>query len=208
MPRAEQLPDDLKELAYRNGVELTHARWDTDVKVLVKALQRHMNNPPAEGASVRAEGDRTQDRAVEKTKAPAQTEVAGTVPPRPRPAPKSWRTLIVAVVAAAAIAAGIGYTSYESRKASRDEEAKVRQAAADAAARQSAEDQKATADREAGRKAAADQAATNQETSQKAAADREAAKKATPQLQPQASIPRFAGTWELIDATDKGEHHS
>lgn len=203
MPRAEQLPDDLKELAYRNGVELTHARWDTDVQVLVKALQRHMNNPPAEGASVRAEGDRTQDRAVEKTKAPAQTEVAGTVPPRPRPAPKSWRTLIVAVVAAAAIAAGIGYSSYESRKASRDEEVKVRQAAADAAARQSAEDQKATADKEAVRKVAADQ-----EAAQKASADKEIGKRATAQPQAQASIPNFAGTWERIDATYKGEHHS
>src|SRR5271163_4979860 len=30
MPRAEQLPEDLKDLAYRNGVELTHARWDSD----------------------------------------------------------------------------------------------------------------------------------------------------------------------------------
>jgi len=38
MPRAEDLPDDLKELAFRNGVELTHARWDSDVQVLVKAL--------------------------------------------------------------------------------------------------------------------------------------------------------------------------
>ena len=27
MPRAEQLPKDLAELAFRNGVELTHARW-------------------------------------------------------------------------------------------------------------------------------------------------------------------------------------
>jgi len=28
MPRAEQLPEGLTELAYRNGVELSHARWD------------------------------------------------------------------------------------------------------------------------------------------------------------------------------------
>jgi hypothetical protein len=185
MPRAEQLPDDLKELAYRNGVELTHARWDADVQVLAKALQRHMNNAPAENASIRAKGDRTQDRAAEKTTAPAATDGAGTLPPRPEPAPKSRRSLVVAVavVAAAAIAAGIGYSSYESRKASRDEEAKVRQAAADAAARQLAEDKKATA-------------------------DREAPKRATAQQQPPAPIPNFAGTWELIDATDKGEHHS
>ena len=46
MPRAEQLPPDLAELAYRNGVELTHARWDSDVQVLIKALRPHMELPP------------------------------------------------------------------------------------------------------------------------------------------------------------------
>ena len=39
MPRPEQLPDDLKELTYRNGVELTHVRWDSDVELLIKALR-------------------------------------------------------------------------------------------------------------------------------------------------------------------------
>jgi TIR domain len=42
MPRAEQLPDDLKELAFRNAVELTHARWKSDVQVLVQALKPHL----------------------------------------------------------------------------------------------------------------------------------------------------------------------
>jgi TIR domain len=38
MPLAEQLPQDLKDLCFRNGVELTHARWDSDVQVLIKGL--------------------------------------------------------------------------------------------------------------------------------------------------------------------------
>ena len=42
MPRAEDLPEDLKELAFRNGVELTHARWDSDVQVLMKALRPYV----------------------------------------------------------------------------------------------------------------------------------------------------------------------
>jgi flagellar biosynthesis GTPase FlhF len=42
IPRKEQLPEDLAELAYRNGVELTHARWDSDVQVLIKALSRQL----------------------------------------------------------------------------------------------------------------------------------------------------------------------
>jgi hypothetical protein len=46
MPSAEQLPDDLKELAFRNGVELTHARWDSDVSVLAKQLARHVDATP------------------------------------------------------------------------------------------------------------------------------------------------------------------
>jgi hypothetical protein len=36
MPRPEQLPEDLKDLAYRNAIELTHARWDSDLTVLVR----------------------------------------------------------------------------------------------------------------------------------------------------------------------------
>ena len=46
MPRAEDLPEDLKELAFRNGVELTHARWDSDVQVLVKALRPYVQAKP------------------------------------------------------------------------------------------------------------------------------------------------------------------
>jgi TonB family protein len=40
MPRVEELPDDLKDLAYRNCVELTHARWKSDVQVLLEPLRR------------------------------------------------------------------------------------------------------------------------------------------------------------------------
>jgi hypothetical protein len=42
MPRAEQLPADLRELAFRNGVELTHARWKSDLEVLVRALKPYL----------------------------------------------------------------------------------------------------------------------------------------------------------------------
>ena len=37
MPLAEQLPKELKELAYRNAVELTHARWESDIEPIVSA---------------------------------------------------------------------------------------------------------------------------------------------------------------------------
>ena len=38
MPAPEQLPDDLKDLAYRNGFELSHTRWDSDVAEMTKRL--------------------------------------------------------------------------------------------------------------------------------------------------------------------------
>lgn len=46
MPREDQLPADLADLAYRNGVELTHARWDSDVQVLIKAIAPYVDAAP------------------------------------------------------------------------------------------------------------------------------------------------------------------
>jgi hypothetical protein len=45
MPRVDQLPDDLKELAYRNAVELTYARWKSDVQALAQALRNYLDVP-------------------------------------------------------------------------------------------------------------------------------------------------------------------
>ena len=42
-PKPDQLPDDLKELAFRNAVELTHPRWDSDIQVLIEALRPHIS---------------------------------------------------------------------------------------------------------------------------------------------------------------------
>ena len=42
-PKGDQLPDDLKELAFRNAVELTHPRWNSDIEVLIKALRPYIS---------------------------------------------------------------------------------------------------------------------------------------------------------------------
>ncbi len=47
MPLAEELSEDLRELAFRNAVELTHARWKYDVQVLLTALRPYIGGPPA-----------------------------------------------------------------------------------------------------------------------------------------------------------------
>lgn len=44
MPHLDQLPDELKPLAFRNAVELTHPRWDSDLKILIKALAPYLGN--------------------------------------------------------------------------------------------------------------------------------------------------------------------
>jgi hypothetical protein len=70
MPHADQLPDNLKDLAYRNSVEITHARWNSDVQLLIKALGQYVH-------------------ATEATEAET---VHATVPvqlPAPHPAPEA-----------------------------------------------------------------------------------------------------------------------
>jgi len=68
MPRPEQLPENLKDLAYRNCIELTHARWKSDTQVLIEALRRGL-------------GDVGQ---VEKKTDPAQASTP-SVPASPQP---------------------------------------------------------------------------------------------------------------------------
>ncbi|QTN21848.1 toll/interleukin-1 receptor domain-containing protein [Rhizobacter sp. AJA081-3] len=47
MPAAAQLPADVADLAWRNAVELSHARWPSDVQVLAQALAVHMGGAEA-----------------------------------------------------------------------------------------------------------------------------------------------------------------
>jgi len=45
VPKPEALPADLKDFSYRNAVELTHDRWNSDVQVLVDKMRRLFNDP-------------------------------------------------------------------------------------------------------------------------------------------------------------------
>lgn len=51
MPSAEQLPEDLSDLAYRNGFELSHNRWESDVQELIKRLGLAARNDTPSGAT-------------------------------------------------------------------------------------------------------------------------------------------------------------
>jgi hypothetical protein len=46
MPPAERLPDDIKELVYRNGFELGHSTWESDVREMFTRLGLDKRLPP------------------------------------------------------------------------------------------------------------------------------------------------------------------
>lgn len=59
MPRPDQLPKDIRDLAYRNAVELTHVRWKSDIKLLIRSLRGILGDSrdilPARGVSASPE---------------------------------------------------------------------------------------------------------------------------------------------------------
>lgn len=95
MPRPEQLPDSLKDLAFRNSVEITHTRWNSDVQLLTAALARYVS--PSAGTDT----------------APVHATVAVQLPPptppvtKPQSASRSNLPLILGVVVAAVLAIGV-----------------------------------------------------------------------------------------------------
>ena len=66
MPRPEELPDDLRELAYRNAVELTHARWKSDIQLLVRALRPAMAETEAQPTAPPAKAVPRQQTGVSR----------------------------------------------------------------------------------------------------------------------------------------------
>jgi TonB family protein len=73
MPSAEHLPEELKELPYRNCIELTHARWRSDIQLLIDALRRLLGDSIQAGTRVganaaTASARRTQQEATESSK--------------------------------------------------------------------------------------------------------------------------------------------
>jgi TonB family protein len=73
MPSAEHLPEGLKELAYRNCIELTHTRWRSDIQLLIDALRRLLGVSSQAGTRVGANAataaaQRTQQEATELSK--------------------------------------------------------------------------------------------------------------------------------------------
>lgn len=64
MPRPEQLPEDLKELAFRNALELTHSRWKTDLQVLIDAVTPYMQEQGGAAPPVSHAPKQDAERAI------------------------------------------------------------------------------------------------------------------------------------------------
>jgi TIR domain len=75
MPNPAELPEDLQNLAYRNGVELTHARWNSDVVMLTRALRDYVHH-----------GDALATRTIRNA---ITGEIAAVDPVAPAPAPET-----------------------------------------------------------------------------------------------------------------------
>ena len=46
MPSAQDLPPDLVGLAFRNAIELSDVRWESDVRRLIEAIEDDSSNRP------------------------------------------------------------------------------------------------------------------------------------------------------------------
>jgi hypothetical protein len=110
MPRPEDLPDDLRDFAYRNSVELTHARWNSDLHLLVDALRRQLkiqkSGPLAPLTDGGEAGTATRRSAIEEQQ-PTIT-AAGNPDGQEK---KQW-PLLVGIAACVIAAAAGGYLFY------------------------------------------------------------------------------------------------
>ena len=105
MPAAAQLPADLGDLAWRNAVELSHARWASDVQVLARSLARHVDGGGGTAPGVsRRTALLVGAAAVVAAGAGAavffaRPDPAAPPPPSPGPAETGERARIAALIA-------------------------------------------------------------------------------------------------------------
>ena len=167
MPKAEQLPADLKDLVFRNNVELTHARWDSDVQVLIHSLR-----PMVEAAN-------SEDSTSAARPAPASAPMPTTPPAAAAsvrsgpavmpttalraPANAAKRGIAWSVAAALVVAVIGGYIAFENRQRAQADAARQievqRQAQADRTAEETRRVAQAASAAEAARNAAEARAA-------------------------------------------------
>lgn len=80
MPSADSLPAAIGDLAYRNGIELRHTRWDADVEELIESIAPDAK-PPAKAGHAGVPGGPATHAALRQSGAglPLLLKIAGAV---------------------------------------------------------------------------------------------------------------------------------
>jgi hypothetical protein len=152
MPNAEQLPESLRDFAFRNGFELSHNRWESDVHEMLKRLG--LGKQREDGAPLEADAmpQRTPAQGSETATLHRSSGSAAV-------APRRTNTLGLVGVGAVVVALGIGgvlyYRTHSDQKteqsrqdtagAKADAEARSAQAKLDAAKEAAAQAERAAA---------------------------------------------------------------
>ncbi len=105
MPHPDQLPDNLKDLAFRNNAEITHQRWNSDVQLLIDALGKYVSA--------------TSATSTEPVHATVSVQLPPANPPAHEPAPaRSSKTPLFAGIAIGAVLAiaAVGFFAVQSHK--------------------------------------------------------------------------------------------
>ena len=200
MPRPEQLPDDVKDLAYRSAVELTHARWASDVQLLLRALRPLVPDLSADGAAAQKSpsprpatsapvdvGPSRGSRPVGTGVGDRQPGAAGGIGPGSLPSrlrQMKWLAVAGALLVVLGVAGYGAYSSFTGDRAKQQAMDQQRRAAEDEAAKRRPDTERAefaqkVADLERdAAKFASDKAAAEKATADKAAAAKAAADKA------------------------------
>jgi len=124
MPPQDRLPDELKDLAFRNGFELSHTRWRSDVREMLQRLGL---------GSAAASPDPAAAKWIELPRASAQPEARPHKAPRFSARLTRRRAIAAGAVAAAAAGAAIGFPAIR-RWATKPPAPSLRQIAFDTAA--------------------------------------------------------------------------
>jgi hypothetical protein len=88
MPKPQDLPDDLAKLSRRNAIELTDARWQTDVDQLLVVMERILAKRDEERRRAQAEEIFKQPDGGGQQLASREAQATNQTTPSPSPAPR------------------------------------------------------------------------------------------------------------------------
>lgn len=101
MPRADELPDDLKPLARRQAIEISHKQWEATTAELIRALEAILSPGGAADPTSRGEAPRRTPPTPPPAPSPPDGGEAGT-----GDHPRRWPLMAGALLAVTALVGG------------------------------------------------------------------------------------------------------